>query len=137
MAGVSEPLIQASLLGEAIDHGPAAVFVADDDLHYIAVNESACDLLGYSREELLALKVTDVARYDGAEVEFADFVAHRARAGHAVLAHKDGSNVPVEYRASETTVAGMRFSVAVCWPTAPGGNVEHEGIKAEPQALSE
>ena len=29
--GVSEPLIQASLLGEAVEHGPAAVFVADED----------------------------------------------------------------------------------------------------------
>jgi hypothetical protein len=29
MTGVAEPLIQASLLGEAIEHGPVAVFVAE------------------------------------------------------------------------------------------------------------
>src|SRR5918996_961472 len=79
MSGVAEPLIQASLLGEAIDHGPVAVFVADDDLRYIAVNEFACSLLGYSREELLGLSSTDVMRNAGSEQ--ADFVGH----GDAVL----------------------------------------------------
>ena len=118
MTGVAEPLIQASLLGEAIDHGPVAVFVADDDLRYIAVNEFACSLLGYSREELLGLRVTDVARSADAEAEYADFVAHRARDGESTLVRKDGSEVSIAYRGSETTVAGMRFYVAIGWPVA-------------------
>jgi PAS domain S-box-containing protein len=118
MSGVAEPLIQASLLGEAIDHGPVAVFVADDDLRYIAVNEFACSLLGYSREELLGLRVTDVAQNAEAADEYADFVAHRARDGQTRLVRKDGSEVTIAYRASETTVAGMRFYVAIGWPVA-------------------
>jgi PAS domain S-box-containing protein len=118
MSGVAEPLIQASLLGEAIDHGPVAVFVADDDLRYIAVNEFACALLGYSREELLGLRVTDVAQSLESEAEYADFVAHRARDGETRLVRKDGGEVPIAYRASETTVAGMRFYVAIGWPVA-------------------
>ena len=52
--GVSEPLIQTSLLGEAIENGPVAVFVADEHGRYVAVNRAACQLLGYTREELLA-----------------------------------------------------------------------------------
>jgi two-component system, sensor histidine kinase PdtaS len=115
MSGVAEPLIQASLLGEAIDHGPVAVFVADDDLRYIAVNEFACSLLGYSREELLGLRVTDIALDGGAET--ADFVAHSARAGESRLVAKDGTEITIAYRASETTIAGMRFYVAIGWPT--------------------
>jgi PAS domain S-box-containing protein len=118
MSGVAEPLIQASLLGEAIDHGPVAVFVADDDLRYIAVNEFACSLLGYSREELLGLRVTDVAKNAETQAEYADFVAHRARDGQTCLLRKDGSEVAIAYRASETTVAGMRFYVAIGWPVA-------------------
>jgi PAS domain S-box-containing protein len=119
MSGVAEPLIQASLLGEAIDHGPVAVFVADDDLRYIAVNEFACQLLGYSRRELLDLRLTDVALDpDGAD-GYADFVAHRARDGRTRLLRKDGEEVTIDFRASETTVAGMRFYVAIGWPVAP------------------
>jgi PAS domain S-box-containing protein len=119
MSGVAEPLIQASLLGEAIDHGPVAVFVADDDLRYIAVNEFACRLLGYSRTELLGLRLTDVAREPNGSAAYADFVAHRARDGRTTLTRKDGAEVVIEYRASETTVAGMRFYVAIGWPV-PG-----------------
>jgi PAS domain S-box-containing protein len=117
VSGVAEPLIQASLLGEAIDHGPVAVFVADDDLRYIAVNEFACTLLGYTREELLDLTVTEVAR-DGRTGEQADFVAHATRDGRTRLVRKDGTEVEIAYRASETTVAGMRFYVAIGWPLA-------------------
>src|ERR1700751_4179359 len=51
--GGSEPLIQASLRGEAVEHGPAAVFVADEHGRYVAVNQAACKLVGYEREELL------------------------------------------------------------------------------------
>ena len=40
--GVAEPLIQATLLGEALDNGPVAVFVVGDDFRYIAVNQYAC-----------------------------------------------------------------------------------------------
>jgi PAS domain S-box-containing protein len=118
VSGVAEPLIQASLLGEAIDHGPVAVFVADDDLRYIAVNEFACELLGYSRQELLSLRLTDVARGPNGAADYADFVAHRAHDGHATLTRKDGTEVAIDYRASETTVAGMRFYVAIGWPVA-------------------
>ena len=37
--GVSEPLIQTSLLGEAIENGPVAVLVADEHGRYVAVNQ--------------------------------------------------------------------------------------------------
>jgi PAS domain S-box-containing protein len=73
-------------------------------------------LLGYSREELLGLRVTDVARIEDADAEYDDFVAHRARDGQSRLVRKDGGEITIAYRASETTVAGMRFYVAIGWP---------------------
>jgi PAS domain S-box-containing protein len=115
MSGVAEPLIQASLLGEAIDHGPVAVFVADDDLRYIAVNEFACSLLGYTREELLGMSAAEVMRDVGSEQ--ADFVGHGTRDGTSHLVAKNGSETAIAYRTSETTVAGMRFYVVIAWPT--------------------
>src|SRR5207245_10731039 len=79
--GVSEPLIQASLLGEAIEHGPVAVFVADEHGNYVAVNQAACTMLGYTREELLALQVLDVARYSDAPAEWSELLEAGTRAG--------------------------------------------------------
>jgi PAS domain S-box-containing protein len=111
--GVSEPLIQASLLGEAIEHGPVAVFVADEHGKYVAVNQRACLLLGYTREELLGLRVSDVARYSEAAKEWSEMRQAGTRAGTASLTRKDGTTVEFSYVAGETTVAGMPVFLSV------------------------
>jgi PAS domain S-box-containing protein len=111
--GVSEPLIQASLLGEAIDHGPVAVLVADEHGKHVAVNQAACSMLGYPREELLGLKVVDVARYRGARAEWNELRHTGARSGTSTLTCKDGTTVEFRYVAGATLVAGMPLYVAV------------------------
>lgn len=106
---VSQPLVQASLLGEAIDRGPVLVLVADEELNHLAVNQHACDVLGYTREELLTLKVTDVS--PGAEL--AELHTAASVSGTARLRRKDGMELGFEYRATRTTVAGMLLFVSV------------------------
>ena len=106
-------LIQPGLLGEAVDSGPALVFVADDAGRYVAVNRRACEVLGYEREELLELRVTDVAT----DPEAPDLLSALRRAGTAagttVIRAKDGTLYPFSYRAAETITAGMPFWVSV------------------------
>jgi len=111
--GVSEPLIQASLLGEAVEHGPAAVFVADERGRYVAVNQAACALVGYAREELLAMRVTDLVAPDEAEAPWREMVANGTQRGRSTLKRKDGSTVEFVYLAGETKVAGMPVYVSV------------------------
>jgi PAS domain S-box-containing protein len=108
----ADPLIQASLLGEAVDNGPTPVFVADEERRYVAVNRRACDLLGYSREELLALRVDDLAV--GAP-GWQAMVEHGAGTveGSTELRRKDGTIVEFAYRAGATVVAGMPVFVSV------------------------
>jgi PAS domain S-box-containing protein len=112
----AEPLIQASLLGEAVDPGPVAIFVADEQMRYVAVNAYAAELLGYTRAELLELRVTDVARTPEASEHFEEMIDARERAGIALLTRKDGSVFQLGYRARETSVAGMPLYVSVGWP---------------------
>ena len=114
--GLSDDLIQASLLGEAVDRSPALVFVADENMRYAAVNVRACELLGYERSELVGMQVTDVARYVDAPVEYADMKEQRGRADVAVLTRKDGTTFRFRYVAGETKVAGMPYYVSVGWP---------------------
>ena len=109
----AESLIQASLIGEALDKGPALVFVADEDMRYVAVNALACATLGYTREELLGLKVTDVCRYDEAPQEYDAMLTARFVEGEATLSTKDGRTIPFRYMASETQMAGTLFYVSV------------------------
>src|SRR5918995_1616142 len=116
MSNVAQPLVQASLIGEAIDPGPAIVLVADEEMNYVAVNEYACELLGYTRAQLLALKVTDVASSKDAAARFAAFRDLGHDASKARLRRKDGGTIELDYRARPTTVAGMVLYVFVGWP---------------------
>jgi PAS domain S-box-containing protein len=111
--GVAEALIQTALLGEAVDAGPALVFVADEEMRYIAVNWRACEVLGYSRDELLGLTVADVAREATASTEYDEMLARGFRDGEAVLTRKDGTTLPFAYRATKTKVAGLQLFVSV------------------------
>jgi PAS domain S-box-containing protein len=106
-------LIQPGLLGEAVDSGPALVFVADDDGRYVAVNRRACEVLGYDREELLELRVTDVATGDEAPDLYTALLRAGTAAGMTTLRAKDGTLYDFTYRAMETTTAGMPFWVSV------------------------
>jgi PAS domain S-box-containing protein len=112
---VSQPLVQASLIGEAIDRGPALIFVADDEMRYVAVNQHAADVLGYTRQELLGLSVTDVVPSPDTPKRFAEFVVRAAGSGWATIRHKDGSDVRVRYTAKETTVAGLTLYVSIAF----------------------
>jgi PAS domain S-box-containing protein len=115
---VSSPnsLIQIGLLGEALERAPVGVLVADEEMRYLAANAFVCRLLGYEREELLKLRVTDVSRTPTAPEEYSEMVREGIRCGTIPLTRRDGSTVDVNYRASETKVAGMSLYVSVLWP---------------------
>jgi PAS domain S-box-containing protein len=106
----ADPLIQASLLGEAVDNGPLPVFVADEDRRYVAVNRRACELVGYSREELLALRVDDLAENRPGSQQLLE---NGAAEGSIELRRKDGTLVTFAYRAGGAMVAGMPVFVSV------------------------
>jgi PAS domain S-box-containing protein len=109
----AEALIQTALLGEAVDAGPALVFVADEDMRYIALNEFACRTLGYTRDELLELRVSEIAQEAAAPSEYDELLVNGSRHGTSILTRKDGSTVEFDYRATKTRVAGLHLFVSV------------------------
>ena len=116
-SNVGQPLVQASLIGEAIDAGPVAVFVADEDMRFLAVNGRAAELLGYERDELLALTVEDVSAEEGVAERFGELVRSRLRLdGESSLRAKDGSVIRFQRRAQTTSIAGLTTFVWVGWP---------------------
>src|SRR4051794_17747917 len=110
---VADVLIQTALLGEAVDVGPALVFVADESMNYLAVNERACEVLGYSRDELLKLNVTDVARASDSPRQYDEMLSRGFRRGRAILTTKDGTTVEFDYQARQTVAAGLPLFVSI------------------------
>lgn len=115
----SEPLVQSVLLGEAVEHAPVAILVADDEMRYVAANATACQLLGYTREELLQLRVTDLAQYPEAEGEFEAMIATGELIGRTTVRDKHGNLRSLRHRSAETKIAGLVYYVAVLWPDTP------------------
>lgn len=115
-SGKSDPQLQRALLGEALDTAELAVFVFEDAEHYVAVNDAACVLSGYTREELLELPLRRLAADPERTLRNLQRVASGERtAGSARMRRKDGTVIDVQYRASRATIAGMPFLVAVYW----------------------
>ena len=113
---VAAPLVQIGLLGEAVDGAPVAILVTDEGGRYVAANRYACELLGYTREELLQLRITDVAPAPDVEAHYRSFIAAREDQGTVELRRKDGTVFAFRYRASHTAIAGIAHYVAVGVP---------------------
>ncbi|MDQ4030211.1 MAG: PAS domain S-box protein [Actinomycetota bacterium] len=105
----ANPLVQATLLGEALEAARVAAFLFDEDRNYVAVNSYACELTGYARSELLNLLV-DVGD------EFEEIVSRRRSSGRAELRRKDGTLATVAYRAIPTDIGGIPFILGLFWP---------------------
>jgi PAS domain S-box-containing protein len=108
-----------TLLGEAVEHAPVGVFVFDEEGRYVAANAYACDQLGYTRDELLELRIGELAvSRQEALVEYERVVRGEAVEGVTRARRKDGDVVELRFRARETTIAGMTFYIGIAWPDA-------------------
>ena len=91
--------------------GAEFVVFANEERRYTDFTEAVCGLLGYSRGELLNKSVEDVSfKMDNVPQVFALFVKLGAMEGDYVLRHKDGSAIPIHYRAI-TCADGCRAAV--------------------------
>jgi PAS domain S-box-containing protein len=114
---VTKGLVQQLIIGEAVAAGGYVVLVADDQMNFIAASDGACALLGYTREELVALTVPDiVVERRQAKSLYAEFVRDGLQGGEITLRCKDGTPVEASYEASETAVAGQPYYVSVLFP---------------------
>ncbi|MDP9492491.1 MAG: PAS domain S-box protein [Actinomycetota bacterium] len=113
---MNQDLIQETLLGEALEHAPVGAIVLDEQGGYLAANRMACELSGYSREELLAggarALSLDPNSLPGAMARMAN---GDLQGGVAEMKRHDGSVITCEYRVGATRSGGLPFYVIVFW----------------------
>lgn len=103
-------IAQLALLGEATEClADVAVFVWDEDRNYVAANQAACRLIGKTRDELLQMKVGDLAP-DRASPLFEEVQHGGVHTG--TLMTPSGE---VEYMTCPSRIAGLPYMVSVCW----------------------
>ncbi len=92
-----------------------ALFIENDRDEILDVNQQACELLGYSREELLAMKVTDIqapeCRGTPGEVLSQEMSQYKGKPFEVMDLHKDGTPIPVEVTNRRLDEAGLYLSI--------------------------
>lgn len=114
-------LVDATMIGEAVESLPLAIFVSDTSLNYLAVNAAAAELVGVSRAELLLRRVPDVVALPHRDLQQTalEVESHGMRAGEAAIRREDGSLVEIAYATMSTRIGNLPVLVSfVCPKTA-------------------
>jgi PAS domain-containing protein len=112
---LAEPEIQAELISDALRSAGVGFLVWDESRHYIAANDTACEILGTTLEDLLRHDVGGHTVEAAAAIDEA--LASGFASGKAVVERFDGRG-PVEifYATFATKMAGMPFMATVIAP---------------------
>ncbi len=93
-----------------------AISVVDEDDHVLVVNPSMCELMGYSREELLSMRVPDLqapdVRAEAGQAVRAEFERYGNSVFEVANIHRNGTRIPIELRLSK--VAGPQGNLYYC-----------------------
>lgn len=95
------------------------VLVADADMRYLAASDGACRMLGYSLDELLLMRVTDVVKETDAEQRYRRMIDEGWQEGEITLVRKDGGQVRARYAAREAQAEGITYYVSELRPAGP------------------
>lgn len=108
-------LVAPALLGEGAECAEIAISIYDDHGRYVAVNDHACKLLGYTREELVT---HDVADFTPSGIDRTLLRSPERREGVRVVTRKDGTTVPVAFVVAPTRITGVAFYISMWWELA-------------------
>ncbi|MGZ8972617.1 PAS domain S-box protein [Methylomagnum sp.] len=107
---------QLALVSFALNHVQEAAYLIDEQARFCYVNDGACRVLGYSRNELLPLSVPDVGSgwsMDHWTQHWRDLKAHGSLTFEADHRAKDGHIFPVEINANYFEYEGRGYNLGL------------------------
>ena len=108
----SAEAIHQALIGEAGECAALGVSVYDEDGRFVALNQQAAAMLGYSRDELLT---RDVAEFTAGGIDRRVLQRSDLREGVRLVRRRDGISIPTAFVVAPTRVANLDFFVAIWW----------------------
>jgi PAS domain S-box-containing protein len=110
-----------------------AIYIHDPEARMLAVNTTACELLGYTQAELLSMTIDQVDTPE--EAQYApERIARLMKQGHhgfqTVHRRKDGGLVPVEVRSRLINWGGQAAMMSICRDIT-----EHKRLESERELL--
>jgi PAS domain S-box-containing protein len=85
---------------EIFDGSRDAIFLVEANARLMAVNKAACDLAGYTRDELLGMRIPDLHDEEDLQAfrnSFDSIMSGVDMTSEAFIRRKDGSKIPVEF----------------------------------------
>jgi two-component system NarL family response regulator len=126
-----------------LPRSPIAMLLADDERHYVDVNEAACRLLGMSRAELLRSDVdavTPTALRGRVPAMWDQFLSQGTMQGVYELAGASGELVRIMYVAIAHVLPGLHLSCLLTARSAAAANAlsqrEREVVSLAAQGLT-
>ena len=116
MAADLDRVIHGTLLGEAALTAEVATLLADEDGRYVAVNDEAIRLTGYTRSELTKGWMGFLAADERSKTIFRDVSRGRRLQGRKLIRRLDGELVPCRYWAIPAHVTGIQYFLLLLWP---------------------
>ncbi len=106
-----------------------AVFIADEEARFVAVNDAATELTGYCREELLRMRIPDLHEEEdlGAYRKFFDrIMGGQDVTSEAKILRRDGTKVDTEFSNRRIVVGDMAYMHTVARDVAARKRVDRE-----------
>jgi PAS domain S-box-containing protein len=108
-----ESLKQALDWEQAIFEGSRdSIFISDQDARFVAVNDAACNLTGYSREQLLKMRISDI--HDSPDLDAYKMYHQRIFDGEEILSEakilrSNGVKIDTEFNNRCVSIAGKLY----------------------------
>ncbi len=121
---------------QPLDQARNAVFQLDDEGRVLDVNDTACQWLGYSREELLQMTVFDIdplIKKENWQARRDNLRKHRSLSARSQHRRKDGTMYPIELTTTYVEAGDQSYSITVVQDITQRRAIEDQLLKVVEQ----